>query len=203
MKMPNGWDNAPVRNAGEYERLPAGGHICRIMNAYEAMSSNHNPMLMLELEIAEGGEYDGYFGRQYNARQNGTLGKWPCIFRQLTLDRDGKCNSYFKGLIACIERSNQGYTWDWQEKGLRGKYIGMVFCEEEYLNQQGEVRTSVKPTWPRTVNAIREGVPVPEPKRLSGGQGSYQSSTSSAPAFAPAAAQNAGFTQVNDDELPF
>ena len=35
-------------------------------------------------------------------------------------------------MIACLEESNPGYAWDWDETKLKGKYIGLLFGNEEY-----------------------------------------------------------------------
>lgn len=38
------------------------------------------------------------------------------LFRQ---GYEGKQLPFFKGMITCIEESNEGYEWNWDEKRLR------------------------------------------------------------------------------------
>lgn len=164
-----GYETAPAFD-GSSETVPAGGHVCKILRtAVEKSASSGADMLVLLLEIAEGSPLDGIFRRKFDARRaTNADAKWPCIYRQPTLDKDGNCSPYFKGLIKAIEESNPGYSFtaSWDEKTLVGKSVGMVFREEEYVNNDGEIRTTVKPAFPRSVEAVRAGVPVPDIKRL-------------------------------------
>ena len=36
-------------------------------------------------------------------------------------------------MITCIEESNEGYEWNWDEKTLKGKKIGVLFGREQYM----------------------------------------------------------------------
>lgn len=72
-----------------------------------------------------------------------------------------------KGFTTAIENSNKGYTWDFDEKKLKGKIVGLVLGEEEFLNSSGKVRTRTYVAEVRSVNVIRDGkFEVPEIKRL-------------------------------------
>ena len=68
-----------------------------------------------------------------------------------------------------------------------GLLVGLVFGEEEYLGNDGKPHTSVKAQQARSVEAIRAGVPVPQAKKLN----------------AESAKPAQGFTEAEDDELPF
>ncbi len=156
---------------GSFESVPAGGHVCKILKAAcEKATSSGADMLVLLVDIAEGSRLDGVYRRMYDSkRATKPDAKWPCIYRQPTTDREGNCSPYFKGLIEAIEKSNPGYSFvsTWDERTLAGKSVGMVFREEEYMAQDtGEIKTIVKPAFPRSVQAIRDGVEVPELKRL-------------------------------------
>ena len=96
-------------------------------------------------------------------------------------------NGFFKGFITSVEESNPGYRFNWDELGLEGKLVGLVFGEEEYLGNDGKPHTSVKAQRARSVEAIRAGVPGPQAKKLN----------------AESAKPAQGFTEVEDDELPF
>ena len=192
MRKVMGWDNAAAYTDG-VERVSAGGHVCRIVAAKVEMLENGSEKLQLALEIDEGSALDGIFGRTFSARGVGNpAAKWPCVFGQFLTGIDGLCSPFFKGLIKCIENSNPGYQWAWDEATLKGKHVGMVFREEEFVAYDGSVKTATRPAFARSVDRIREGVEVPEIKRLPGNH--------AAPA---ASGMPEGFTEVPDDELPF
>jgi hypothetical protein len=149
MIKPKGYDEAETIT-GDFTPLPPGGYICRIINAEDAKSKSGREMLILNLDIVYG-EYKDYFKRLYNSNPNNN--NWPCVYRQM-VDENGI--GFFKGLIACIEKSNAGYTWNWDEKTLIGKLIGGLFGREEYLNPgKNEYRWATKIMYPKTVDDIK------------------------------------------------
>lgn len=189
-----GYDATQAFNSAK-EKIVPGGHVCKIVSAtVDKAASNGADALKLALEIAEGSEFDGIFNRQFQAkRATNPEAKWPCIYRQQTLAADGACSPYFKGLITAIEKSNPGYSFtaSWDERTLSGKRVGMIFREEEFIGNDGDVLTTVKPAFACTVEDVQAGVPVPAVKRLA-----------RKPAFA-APAFNA-FTEITgNDDLPF
>ena len=90
----------------------------------------------------------------------------------------------------CIEQSNAGYEWDWNEKGLIGKVVGLVLGEEEYEKSDGSVGVRLYVKEVKTVQEIKDGnFKIPELKVLKN---------------RPSAPVNNGFTEVaTDDDLPF
>lgn len=190
MKITPNYDRAAAYD-GSFERLPAGGYVCRIMKAWVETTMNGSEQLVLALEIAEG-NYAGFIKRQFDSRKaNNPKAVWPCLFKQFALGTDGQTNPFFKGMLKSIEESNAGYAWNWQEETLANKMIGMIFREEEFEASDGSVKTTVRPAFPRSVQRIRNGVEVPEIRRLN------------KPMSNANAMQNAGFTPVEDDGLPF
>lgn len=173
---------------GSFDRLPAGGYVCKIMNAWCENSRNGSEMLCLALDIAEGA-YAGKFSKEYkNKKTTDPNARWGCTFKQFTLDNNGSTNSFFKGLLKSVQDSNPGYMWNWQEASLNGKLIGIIFREEEFVANDGSIKTTVRPAFTRSVQRIRDGVEVPEIRRLSGNA---------------AAMQSAGFTPVSNEKLPW
>ena len=165
MNITPGYDRAAAYD-GSNEKIPAGGYICRIMKAWVETTMSGSEQLVLALEIAEG-EYAGYYGRQYTSKKETyPNAKWPCLFKQFTLNTDGQTNPFFKGMIKSIEESNSGYSWNWHETGLQNKMIGMIFREEEFEANDGSIKTVVRPAFPRSVQRIRNGVETPEIRRL-------------------------------------
>lgn len=189
MKPILGWEQAAAYTDGA-ERVPAGGHVCRIVTARVETLTNGSEKLSIALEIADGTPLDGIFRRQYTAKSSGNpAAKWPCVFSTFLLGTDGLCNPWFKGLIKCIEESNPGYVWAWDETTLKGRVVGMIFREEEFLASDSSVKTATRPAFARSVARIREGVEIPEIKRL--------------PQTGYTPQMPAGFTEVQDEELPF
>ena len=151
---------AAVQGGGE--ALPAGGYACIIIKAYEATSRTGRPMLCICLDIADG-QYKGYFSRLFKVRkERDTNAKWPCIMYLLA---DEEAAGRFKGSMKAIEDSNAGYAWDWDEKLLKGKRVGVVFREEEFEKRDGGIGVTVKAAWLRNVKGI-EDAKVPARKKM-------------------------------------
>ena len=191
MNITPNYDKAAAYD-GSFERLPAGGYVCRIMKAWVETTMNGSEQLVLALEIAEG-NYAGFIKKQYDDKKAGNANaKWPCLFKQFALGTDGQTNPFFKGMLKSIEESNAGYVWNWQEATLANKMIGMIFREEEFEASDGTTKTTVRPAFPRSVQRIRNGVEVPEIKRLNNVRSNAN------------AMQSAGFTPLDSsEELPF
>lgn len=196
MRKFDGYDKAESF-AGEYESLEPGGYICKILQVQavepEPGTKKYDTLLRIGFDIAEG-DKGGYYKRTFDRKKESNPNtKWPGMYYQTIKADDLR---YFKGFITAIENSNPGFKWDWDEQKLKGKLFGGVFGEEEYEMEQGkhagEIGTSVKCMWVRSVEQIRSGnFTVPKIKRLS--KGSKPSS---------------GFgsisdTTLGDDELPF
>ena len=169
-------------STGTFARPTAGGYICRIIEVEDVPLNEQGKgdYLKVEYDIAEG-EFKDYYNDQY-ARWGGN---WYASFIRSYKE---KALGMFKHFTNCVEQSNAGYFWDWNEKGLIGKVIGLVIGEEEYKNNAGEVKTRLVVTQVKTVEEIKNGdFKVPALKKLP------EASTASVPAFVPAA----------DDDLPF
>lgn len=121
------------RNSGSGEPLPAGGYVAKIMNA-EVKEYSWGEVLVISFDIAEG-EYKDFFATQYRENTNEDK-KWKGNFR-LTVPQES--NQYydsqkkiFGNCLACIEESNSGYHWDWDEAKLKGKMVGVLFRNFEW-----------------------------------------------------------------------
>jgi hypothetical protein len=188
INKPNGYDEATAFT-GEFETLEPGGKILVIKKAEEVQSSKGGRMFVFMFDIAEGDE-KGFFERQWNADKERPMRKWRGTYNQLM---EGKSLPFFKGLITSIEESNPGYKWNWDETTLKGKLIGGIFGREEYRKQNGDIGITTKCQNVRSVQAIREGVPVPEDKRIA---------DDGSPALTTPKAYN--FEELgSDEELPF
>ena len=170
---------------GEFERLEAGGYICKIVSAKEETSKSGKRMLVIALDIAEGDKKD-FFRNRFTENANPDK-KWPAggVYRQM-LEGD-KAVGYLKGLMTSLEASNTGFKWDWDEKKLKDLRCGAIFGEEEYERMDGSVGVSTKVKYIRTVESINKGnFKIPELKKLPQKGEAFDS-----------------FGTVADDDLPF
>ena len=84
-------------------------------------------------------------------------------------------------MLQNIEKSNPGYTWDWNEQSLVGKLFGGKFREEEYI-YNGKIYTSTKCISILPIEGI-EAITPPEKKRIE--------------------TETHGGYAVDDDDIPF
>lgn len=161
MKKYNDYDKVEAFS-GDYERIAPGGHICVILKVV-VEEKEYGQLMRIAFDIADG-ENEGFYDRQFKRKQqNDANAKWPGMYYQ-TIKEDAL--RYFKGFITCIEQSNPGFKWNWNENELVGKLFGGVFGEEEYMGNDGQIKTSVKCRFTSSVNKIKEGVKIPDIKRL-------------------------------------
>lgn len=182
------------RAANSYPMLPKGLYAATI-KAVKVEDDGPDQRLTLRLEITEG-EYAGYYTKRYNAdKERG--GQFEVKYKgDYTLYAVDKKNTNrrwpdsdiktFNGAIWAIEQSNPGYHWDWNEDGLKGKFVGINVRQGSY---NGSPYTTIGRL--ESIPEIREGkVKVMQDAKPRG---------SAAQTEAPA---NDGFTQV-DEDVPF
>lgn len=169
MKAIDNWSE--VKEAGgEIENLPAGGYVCRIEKCVEKPNKNKGGShLEILFEVVEG-DYRGFFAEDWK-NQNREDKFWHGIIRQNIPNEDSPKYStqcgFFKRFTNAVEASNSGYHWDWNEAGLKGKLIGVVFGEVERESQRGTRYMTTLPSEIVTVEAIEKGTyKVPAPKML-------------------------------------
>lgn len=195
MEPINGWNE--IKEAGSFEKVELGGHICVIVNAKNELSRNGNQMLKIAFDFASEDKQAGYYKRMFDEDQKrGNDAKWRGVYIQG--HHTEQSNQYFKGFINRILESNPGYMWSWDEKSLIGKKFCGVFGREEYPGDNGKTKFATKCMFVHAVSDI-DKVTVPEDKLLVG-KATTQVSTSNS--FTPLQAYN-GNLQIDDDELPF
>lgn len=179
------------------EKLLIGGYICKILNA-EIQENTWGDKLVISFDIAEGDQKD-FYAKNYKA-QDGEDKKWKGNYRVSipkddNSEEDNKVMGRFKTFVQRIEDSNPNYHWDWDEKKLKGKLIGIIFNEKEY-SFEGRNGFFTNPIYTATVEEIKEGkFKVPAPTYLK--QGSTANTETS---------QGDGFMNIPDgfgEELPF
>ena len=138
MKPTSNWERTQAQTGYNSEQLAPGGHAVRIMGAEIRNSKAGREMLVLFLDVKEGSQYDGIFQRKWQNNKSFGRTNWPNdgTMYTLTSDRDGNTNPRFKGLIQAVTESNSGYEWRWDENSLKGKMLGVVFGEEEFIGKR-------------------------------------------------------------------
>lgn len=169
-KKPKDYDSVKV---GEPRILPAGGYICKILNAEETESRNGKPMLKVSFDIDDG-EFKGYFrdlfkGWKENSDDPATV-KWPFSGTKWVMfyNNEGKTNRDFKSFCTALEDSGTK-VWindTFDVNGLRGATLGLIFRREEHEYNNARSWRTV-PVGFRSVKTIEDGnYNVPEDKPL-------------------------------------
>ena len=192
----NEYDNVRL----DVERLKAGGHKCVIKQVLEGRSQTGKDMLTISYDTTEEDSQPKFFTEDYLG-QSGTAKKWHGNHYIV------QGNDYFlknlKQFVGAAEASNEGFEGldkDGTVKtdDFKGKKIGIVFREEEYLANTGRKGTSVKSFYFCNY-ADAEDKPVPEKRTLPEQTRAFASPD-------PAAASE-GFMAVadnlEDEGLPF
>lgn len=155
MKPIENWNGIESLGNRDYKRLVPGGYICKITKVEDRVGSF---CLYIEYDIAEG-EFAGHAADCLE--RNGftplkMYKNYGSTDPNATDEKRRKIEGMFKAFVDDIEKSNPGYKWDWNEKGLVGKTVGMVLGEEEYRKMDGTIGTRFRATT-RSAQAIRDG----------------------------------------------
>lgn len=180
-------------------KLPVGAYVCKIMGA-EVKSYSWGDRLEISIDIIEG-EYTGFYATNYR-NQTTEDKKWKGILRLSVpvddgSDSDNLSKKMFKTAMVAIEESNSGYHWDWNESGLKGKVIGCIFRNEEwvYNGRSGWAAQPFKFITPEMVRSGNYTLPKDKPhKNNSGGMNNYGSNPANIPN---------DFEEVAASDLPF
>lgn len=152
------YDVKPEKPATGRETLPAGGYVCQIMSA-RVESGEWGDTLVIAHDVCEG-DYKDIFKRDYenNPREDK---KWRGTFRlKLPKDdgteQDGWKKRSLSNFLWALEQSNPGFAFDWDEKKLKGKKIGLLYRNKEWAyNDRTGWTTEAAGT--ESVDNIREG----------------------------------------------
>ena len=166
MNKPAGYEEAQV--LGEFTPIELGGHKLVIMQVEEITASNGNQYLKVSFDTAKDDVQPSYFSNAYkqDSRDNK---KWSGVTTVFPTDKFGKTSRAFKTFCTAIEKSNTGFKMVWGDQfcaSLKGKRIGGVFGEEDYLNSMNEVKTARKLFWFRSIDTVMEAE-IPAKRELS------------------------------------
>lgn len=184
-------DLTNVQESGDGLRLPAGGYICKYTNVEDRPDKEY---LYMEYDIVEG-EFKDYY-KDLSARADFWGGRVYRSYKPAALPM-------FKRMCTAVSKSNGNFVFDGgainnNEKTLIGKYVGLVFGEEEYIGNDGNKKTRLYVFAEKSVQDIRDGnYKVPKLKLLK--------EDTPANTSAPASGLE-GFMNIPDDagdEFPF
>lgn len=170
MEIINNWNEVEAKGMEDFKALPIGAYECVIKDArVNKNEETGKETFKVSIDIASG-EYKDYFQKRYDSNTNANR-KWDNnAVRYLAFQGDNV--AYFKGFITCVENSNIGYSWDWDETKLKGKKICGVFQYEEYEKQDGSKAVKVRLNKFRSLEKMKE-IEVSDSVRLL--NGSYMS----------------------------
>lgn len=171
--------------SGEFSKPTNGGYCIEIIAVKDVpldANTGKGDYLKIDYDICHG-EFAGYYTKQ-NERFGG---EW---FANFIRSYKEKALGMFKHFINCVQESNPGFVWDWNEQSLVHKYIGVVLQEEEYRKNDGSVGVKLVVKDIKTCEQIMNGeFKVPATKKLA-----QNAQAQSAPNFVP----------IDDlDDLPF
>ena len=162
MKKPSFNVETKKRSTGN-QLPPKGAYIGEIKNVIYLSKEKDNvkrDRIELYIDITEG-EYAGRFRQVFDDQQE-RFGKttYKGIFR-INIPIDGE--EYFDRILSalqsnlwCVEQSNDGYHWDWDEKKLKGKKVGFSLRNRLYT-YDGKDRETVEIAQLETIDDVRNG----------------------------------------------
>ena len=154
MKIIENWNEIEAKGMEDFKALPIGAYECIIRKAevYTNIKTGKESF-KVEVDIASG-EYKGYFQKRFDNNNNSTKTWDNNSTRYLAFEGDN--TAYFKGFITCVENSNPGYKWDWDETKLTGKRVCGVYQYEEYEKQDGSRAVKVRLSKFRSLDKMKD-----------------------------------------------
>lgn len=182
MRKINDFENVQA-STGEFNKPTAGGYCIEILGVTDIpldATTGRGDYLKINYDICKG-EFAGYYTKQ-NERFGGD---W---FANFIRSYKENAAGMFKHFINCVEASNPGFKWDWDEQKLTFKQVGVVLGEEEYKKNNGDIGVKLVVKEIKTVEQISNGdFKIPTIKKLSS-----------------TVEQVNGFTPIQpDDKVPF
>lgn len=170
IKKFKGYDEITVFEGGA--QIEPGGYELKIIGAKVEQFPNCE-ILKVAFDIINHETYAGFYKQKFeSAKAQNPDAKWGGVFdvfipKDDGSELDGKTKAAFKRFITTVERSSEGYVWNWDERTLKGKQFGGVFGREEFKTKDGQLKFATKCRFPRSIDKIRSGdFTIPEDKLL-------------------------------------
>ena len=162
MRKISNWDE--IKNTDEvvkFNNLEPGAYVCKILKVEDVEDKEY---LKMAFDIAEG-DFKGYFKDLFDndSRDDKKWSNSGILYRSYQKSAE----RFFASFITAIEKSNDGYKWNWDEQSLKNKVFVGNFREEEYISD-GELKSSIKIGEVRSLEAMKDNRIKPlEPKKVS------------------------------------
>ena len=203
IRQPRNWNE--VQEFSDRAKLPLDAYVCKVKQA-TVQANEYGEQLCIAFDIAEGAQA-GFYQRDFVAN-NSENRKWKGVLRVFLpkddgTDKDELTKRTLKGLVTSFEKSNPGYKWNWDERTLVGRMIGIMFRNEEW-EYNGKTGWTVRPFRAMSADTVRSGeytLPNDKPlkNKASSGYGESYDSFASAPSYS----NDFAMLDDNDAQLPF
>lgn len=204
IKKFNDYDSIQVYEGGA--GIEPGGYELKIIGAKVEQFTNCE-ILKIAFDIVNDAKYAGYYSTRFKAaKAQNASAKWSGVFdvflpKDDGTENDGYTKQAFKRFITSVEKSNSGYTWNWDETSLKDKVFGGVFGREQFKTKEGDLKFAVKCRFPRSIDSIRSGdFKVPDDKLL---KGEEQPRTASTNSMGAAFDKLDDFEEILSADVPF
>lgn len=140
-----------VNAGGGFNAPKAGGYVCGVVDIIE---KEEYELFEVYLDIIEG-EFKGYYTKAIKEGHRKQLQKFTIFYK------DQEKLGTLMGFLTSVKESNTGFNFDAKAVtsetvlSTKGKKVGIVFRDEEYLNGNGEVKSALKPLFARSVEKIK------------------------------------------------
>ena len=201
MQKPKLYDKIEVMEF-DYTKIELGGHKGIIMKAEEYTSpQSGKTSLKVYVDTAKDDFQPEYFKEQYK-NDNRIDKKWSnSAIKYISLGEEENQVKMLKSFITAYENSN-GCQFDWDKdwEQLKGKKIGIVFGQEEYISQDGTTKLATKLNQFRSIDKV-DNIKIPKVKLLDNTYVDYEEYTKSS---ADKAKDLFGSSvEVSSEDLPF
>jgi len=140
---------------------PVGQYIAEIQGVRmdKSYDKTHDEIVLM-IEITEG-EFAGQYHKVFENQKErfGGYVKYKGVFKlRPPIDGDEPwVKNKFEANLWCVQESNPGYVWDWDESKLKGKKIGINVRENNYTGNDGKPKTTTEIGQLETIEDVRDG----------------------------------------------
>ena len=166
MKAFDGYQEAKEasKSSGSGGQLPPGAYVCKILGVkLTERPDKDGDLLQIQFDIAEG-DQKGFFKAKYDAetKEDKKYKGKVTIYPPNDNTTEAWKKEAFTKWTNAIEESNEGYTWDWDEKKWKDKLVGIVFGQTGTVIEGKEI-VYTEARFPISAQNVRNGS-APEAK---------------------------------------
>lgn len=155
------YEGFEAKKSSDFVTLPpVGAYVGEIQGVKTERSyDNTHDVIVLMVEITEG-EYANQYHKVFEDQNNrwGNV-KYKGTYR-LTPPIEGDepwKKKNFEEALWCVEQSNPGYHWDWDENKLKGKAIGLNVRKNIYTGKDGKQKEQTEIGRLETIEDVKAG----------------------------------------------